>query len=360
MLLMQRRRGPGQAWRRAAACAGLVSSLGLPLAGAQTPGSGLGQPPLNGNVGPAAASAADPAPTDARAWLARSQGAAQNRNYQGTVVFTAGGAMASSRVAHYCDGSQRYERTEPLDGQARQVLRHNDVVKTLWPQSRLAVVEPKEPVSGFPALPGGDAPVAASYEMRPIGLDRIAGHEAQVVLFKPRDGLRYAQRLWAERGTGLLLRADTLGAQGEVIESTAFTDLQLGARSQPDAVLQPMKRAEAWHVLRPSIDRTQLDAEGWTIARPVAGFTLVGCVKRALDGATGQAAQVLQSVFSDGLTHVSVFVEPFDPKRHKAMRTVLGATQTVTQQVGNWWFTVVGDVPRATVDQFLAALERKR
>jgi sigma-E factor negative regulatory protein RseB len=70
---------------------------------------------------------------------------------------------------------------------------------------------------------------------------------------------------------------------------------------------------------------------------------------------------VLQTVFSDGLAHVSVFIEAFDALRHRqGMRTTLGATSTVMHRRGDWWITVVGEVPMATVLQFDAALERRR
>jgi sigma-E factor negative regulatory protein RseB len=316
-----------------------------------------------GSAGSAPASASAPASEmqpDVRAWWARIQSAASNRNYQGTLVFSAGGLVSSSRVAHYCDGTQRYQRIDALDGQARQVLRHNELVKTLWPANRVAVVEPRQALSGFPALPSGEVNPATSYEARLLGHERIAGHDAQVLLFKPRDNLRFAQRLWAERSTGLLLRADVLDPRGEVLETSAFTDLHLGARLQPEAVVAGMKKLVGWKELRPQIGRTQLDAEGWTLAHPVVGFNLVSCVKRPLVADGNGDVQVLQSVFSDGLTQVSVFVEPFDAQRHQASLSRVGATHSVAAQAGAWWITVVGDVPMNTANQFIKALERKR
>jgi sigma-E factor negative regulatory protein RseB len=70
---------------------------------------------------------------------------------------------------------------------------------------------------------------------------------------------------------------------------------------------------------------------------------------------------VLQTIFSDGLTYVSVFIEPFDPQRHaRAMSTAVGPTQTLMQQHGDSWVTVIGDVPPATLRQFAKGLERKK
>ena len=62
---------------------------------------------------------------DASAWLARIQQAAVDSSYQGTLTFSAGGVVTSSRLEHYCDGRQRYERLEVLDGHARLQYRHN-------------------------------------------------------------------------------------------------------------------------------------------------------------------------------------------------------------------------------------------
>jgi sigma-E factor negative regulatory protein RseB len=275
-----------------------------------------------------------------------------------------GGWHGVQRPVHqFGDGAERFERLEVLDGRARVQYRHNDVVMTVWPGAKLAVFEPRDPVAAFPALA-----VAAvlrpqdHYELRRVGQDRVAGREADVLLVTPRDGLRFAQRWWADRDSGLLLRADMLGPQGDVLESAAFIDVQMLGRQTPEAVLGPMKRLEGLRVVRPQPSKTQLDAEGWQVARSVAGFQQISCHRRPLDaGGEGPPVQVLQSVFTDGLAHVSVFIEPYDAGRHRqGMRTTMGATNTVMHRRGDWWITVVGEVPMATVLQFDSLLERRR
>ncbi|MBI5259490.1 MAG: MucB/RseB C-terminal domain-containing protein [Burkholderiales bacterium] len=299
---------------------------------------------------------------DVSNWLERIQKAAASQTYEGTMMFSAGGVVSSSRVAHICNGRERYERIEVLDGQVRKQFRHNGSLLTVWPQSRVAVVEHHDPIADFPALPAGTQRALDSYEVRPIGIDRVAGHEAQVLMLKPRDGHRFAQRLWAERESGLLLRADIVGPRGEVLESSSFTDLAIGGKLNADSVIGPMKKLDGYRVVRPQSVRTQLEVEGWTLGRPVPGFQLVSCHKRPLDpvadGLSGE--QVLQAVFSDGLTHVSVFIERFDAQRHRPMRTVLGAAHTLMSRQGDWWITVVGDVPMATVQQFESLIQRRQ
>ncbi|MDP2006346.1 MAG: MucB/RseB C-terminal domain-containing protein [Rubrivivax sp.] len=315
----------------------------------------------------APADAGHATPVEAKAWLSRISSAAAAGNYRGTMVFSAGGTMSSSRVGHYAVGEQVYEQLEALDGRQQRILRHNDAVHTLWPQARRAVVEKRETLAGWSTTPQVVDPQALEqYEFRREGRGRVAGREAVVILLEPRDELRYAQRLWADQATSLLLRADVIGqAAGQgaarpVLESTAFSEITIGIRPQPEAVLQPLRSLDGYRVVRPQQTRTTLEAEGLAITHPVVGFRLVGCVKRGMETAGGEEL-VLQAVFTDGLAHVSLFIEPFKPQRHNdELQAQRGATGTLTVRRGEDWFTVVGDVPPATLKLFAAAAERRR
>ncbi len=299
---------------------------------------------------------------DARQWLTRIQQAAAHQTYQGTLIFSAAGTVSSSRVVHIGEGREHFERVDVLDGQERQQFRHNDQLLTLWPRKRVALFEDRNHVADFPALPADGRRALESYELSSIGSDRIAGHAAEVLLFKPRDARRFAQRVWAERDSGMLLRADVLGPHGEVLESSAFTDVTIGGKLPVDGVLAAMRNLDGYRVVRTRVAHTNPQAQGWALGATVPGFQLVGCVLRPLDAPSdnGPLAQVLQSVFSDGLTHVSVFIEPYDTHHHKPLRTSLGATHTSMRQLGPWWITVVGDVPMATVQQFESMFERRQ
>lgn len=313
--------------------------------------------------GGSAASDARQRSVDPRSWLMRLHEAALQRNYHGTLVVSTATSFSSSRVTHFVDGDQQYESVVALDGEARSMLRHNDEVHTVWPRVRVAVVEQRDVRASFPALmAGGELRVLESYELRPLGVDRVAGYEAEVALLKARDALRFSQRLWAERQTGLLLRADILAPNGQMLESAAFSELALDGKPKPALVLEPLRHLDGYRVVRPAVLPTNLDNEGWRLASLPAGFKQVQCAKRSLDPSGGPSAPVvLQSIYSDGLTHVSLFVEPFDPKRHQGeVVGSIGATHTLMTRRDDQWVTVMGDVPTETLKQFAAGLERKR
>ncbi len=311
---------------------------------------------------------------EAQGWLQRMHAAANTGNYRGTLVFSAGGAMSSSRVWHYCVGDQTYEKLETQDGRPRQIVRHNDEVHTLWPQARVAVIERRDALPGWQVTPQRVDPQALEqYQVRREGASRVAGRDAEVLLLDPRDQLRYPQRVWADRASGLMLRAEVLGLgpDRQVLESAAFSEVEIGVKPQPKALLAAATRTEGFRVVRPRQERTTLEQEGWVLASQVSGFRLTGCVRRELDaaastastksGPTAPGAPVLQAVFSDGLAHVSVFIEPFDPNRHKSeMQAHLGATSTVTLRREGHWFTAVGDVPAGTLKLLAESLARRR
>jgi sigma-E factor negative regulatory protein RseB len=193
----------------------------------------------------------------------------------------------------------------------------------------------------------------------------VAGHEAHVLWVKPKDAYRYGYRLWSDKASGLLLRADVLGERSEVLETSAFSDVAIGVKAQPDLVLHAMKKLEGYRVVRPVLASTSLEAEGWTLRDGVPGFRQVSCVKRPLDPSATEndamASPILQAIYSDGLTHVSVFIEPFNAIRHtRQLHAFVGATQTLMRKHGEWWVTVVGDVPPGTLRMFANGLEHKR
>ena len=314
--------------------------------------------------------------SETRAWLLRIQEATKKRSFIGTFVFSAGGAMSSARITHYGQGQNQFERVDSLDGPPRQLLRHNDIVHTVWLQSGVVVVEKRDSRFTFPALfLGADEQVFANYEVLGFqGADRIAGHDAKVLLFKPKDQHRYGYRLWFDKVSGLVLRADVVGERNEVLESSAFSEVTIGVKAQPGQVLSAIKKLKSHRSIKVEMTPTTLDAHGLEQRALVPGFKEIRCFERPWAASQEASSngllpvaeepsptKALQVLYSDGLTHVSVFVEPFDAARHgRQVPTFLGATRTFSMRHADWWITAVGDVPLATLRSLALGLQRKK
>lgn len=309
-----------------------------------------------------AGGASVPASSEAQVWLERIRAAATQGNYQGTMVFSGSGLLSSSSVAHFCVGEQTYERVESLDGRQQRVYRVNDVVNTLWPKARVAVVEARRGAINLPSSTQTIEPRALDYyDFRLQGTERVAGRDAQVILLQPRDTMRYAQRVWVDKSTGLMLRTDVIDAGSKLLESVAFSEVEIGVRPQAETAQQVARRLDGYRVVRPQLERTTLEAERWQMARPVPGFAMSSCVRRTLPGADDSPARpVVHAVFSDGLTHVSVFIELNEANPgSNGEGAPMGATSSLRRQHLKHQITVMGDVPPSTLQAFVDGLERR-
>ena len=308
--------------------------------------------------------AAAPVERDMAWWIERMHSAPCQRPYAGTfVVSAASGAMASSRIWHACDGQQQMERVESLSGTPRTVFRRNDEVRTFLPQARIVRADRREAAGLFPSVPVvSGTSIAQFYAARVLGQERVAGFIADVVSFKPADTLRFGYRLWSETETGLVIKLQTLGTDGRILEQAAFSELDLNAAVRLEQLSSMMEATAGYKMVAPVVLKTSLQAEGWVLRQPVSGFVPVSCHRRSVSDADSSPS-VLQCLFSDGLASVSLFFEPFDAKRHSSrpQASAMGATQMLSQHVQpNFWLTAVGEVPLQTLRLFAGQLERSR
>lgn len=271
--------------------------------------------------------------------------------------------MVSSRIWHACEGSQQMERVEALSGTPRTVFRRNDEVRTFWPQSRVVRSDHRDASGLFPRVPVVEGTsIAQFYVARAVGQERVAGFIADVVWFKPVDSLRFGYKLWSERETGLVVKLQTLDANGRVLEQAAFSELDMNAPVRVEQLSRLMDATAGYKVVAPGVTKTTATAEGWALRQPVAGFVLVSCHRRTVS-ADDTAPGVLQCLYSDGLASVSLFIEAFDARRHPSQPQVsgMGATQLLAQRVlPDVWLTAVGEVPLQTLRLFAGQLERTR
>jgi len=294
-------------------------------------------------------------------WLLRLHEASKRRSYIGTYVVSSGGQMQSAKIWHVCEGAQRMERVESLTGAPRSTFRHNDKVVTFMPEQKVVRSEKREAVGNFPELvQSADNQIAEFYKLKTEGVERIAGLESDVVLLIPKDSMRFGYRVWTEQKKGLVVKLQTLDLDGRVLEQAAFSELQLDAPVKMDKLLQMMGKVDGYRVEESALVKTTASAEGWRLATPVAGFKPMSCYKRPTSGGA-LADDPMQWVFSDGLASVSLFVEPFDRQRHRQEPAMsMGATHTITRQLGSFWLTAMGEVPMSTLKQFAGGLERKK
>lgn len=298
---------------------------------------------------------------EAAAWLQKMAAAAQKLNYTGTFIYQSGGNSETSRITHVVDASGEQEKLEVLDGSPREVVRTNDEVKCFLPDDKVVIVEKRSQYKAFPALlPSSLGSLGEHYLIRKGKTARIAGFDSQIIVLEPRDNLRYGHALWAEAGSGLLLKARIMNEKGEPIEQFAFTQLQIGGVIDRAALKPKYDTADAaWRVQNALAAEAAPDAGEWVFKAQLPGFRKSAGMKRRT---ASSGTETTHYVFSDGLASISVFIEQLGARRENAEPATYsaGVINVYERVAAGYLLTVLGEVPPASLKRLGDGIEPKR
>ena len=286
--------------------------------------------------------------------LRRIYQATEKLSYAGTFVYQQGGRTETSRITRVTGPGGDIERVEVLDGMPKEIIRTRDTVRCYLPETQTVKVERRSDDRAFPAmLPERVSDLARYYTITREETVRIAGYDCVAVVLAPKDDLRYGYKLWADAGSGMLLKARTFNRKGETVEQFTFTQFTIGNVSR-DRV-RTRHSAQNWRIEDAAVVPANLTRAGWSLSAELPGFRKITEVTRKL----GESRPVSQMVYSDGMAAMSVFIEPL-AGRSEAVRpglSSLGTYHIFTREVANHVVTVVGEAPAASVQRMARQVE---
>ncbi len=303
--------------------------------------------------------AAESLPTaEASRLIDRANQAARQLSYQGVYVHQHGDMVENFRIMQLVEGGAEQERCESLDGPAREYVRTGNQYHMYHADTPLSIALDRMAVSRFfPRLTHSVGDVLASYQLRRLGRDRVAGLDADVYQLEPRDGLRYPHRLWLHEGSGLLLKSMMLGARREPIETYTFSEIRLGGGFdrkllKPTTPVRPvvMESSEGKPLL------AGLDSQ-WDIRNLPPGFVLQKQIVRKPKGEKARKVQHL--VYTDGLVTVSIFLDPSQVQLAPGLAQQ-GGMHLFVRPLNGQTVTVLGEVPGETVKAFAHAFNPRQ
>lgn len=292
------------------------------------------------------------AESDARQWLERMSMASQSLNYSGIFVYQRQGSLEAMQIVHARDESGERERLLSLTGPKREVLRDNQVVTCILGDRQAVVVNKSRPRTPFPvSFPTELMDLERHYRFKVLDEDRVAGLTCRVVAVEPRDEYRYGRRLCVHDESHLLLRSELTAARGDAIEQVMFTSVEFPQAIAGQKLLPDMDGADfTWYrepKEQPETGDSVADSR-WKVTQIPNGFMLTDHGWHQL---SADDAGVEHWVYSDGLASVSVYIEK-SLKDSEAYSGVShrGALNAYGTMVGGYYVTVVGEVPRQTVE----------
>ncbi len=285
---------------------------------------------------------------DALHWLNRMVTAARQLNFSGTFTYISGERLETVRIAHVAGESGEIERLETLDGSPREVIRREGEVRCVLPKLKTVIIDRQASRRTFPGrLPMSVSTLSEHYRIAKGAESRVAGRTSQIVMLEPRDNLRYGHQLWADAESGLLLKARMVDEGGELIEQFAFNEVQIGGEIDPSLLQARYNAAPDWRILNAHGNDTKAQEIGWQLTDALPGYRLMSSIRREV-GVDGHEA--LHLVYSDGLTSISVFIEPDTGAPHPGSDAKgflsAGSIGVYARAVDGQRLTVLGEAPR--------------
>lgn len=278
---------------------------------------------------------------EAVSWLQRVSDASRNLPYEGIFVMQMGDRMKTVQVENHANGPSSSSRLVVLDGQQREIRCYRNKSVTLVWDAKGQHLERRLGSRHFPdLLPEHAARLIDNYTLRMGGLDRVAGKECRSLELVPKDQYRWGYILCADQLTGLPLKAVMVAADGKPLVQYSFTSVRTGLAGKTDPDPPDVAPSDS---LRP-IESGAIEVN---ILPP--GYVKEIAIKRKLPKRNGE---VEHWVFSDGLSHISMFVEPA-PKNVISMKgqSTRGMMNMLTRKVGPYQVTVLGDAPWPAVEE---------
>jgi sigma-E factor negative regulatory protein RseB len=293
----------------------------------------------------------------AREWLDAMSEALQDLDYDGTFVYLHDGKLEAMHIIHQLNGGVERERLVSLTGSAREVIRDNQSVTCILPDSKSVMVGRSHPRQPFPVVPRDLDSLEKYYRLENIGDDRMTGLMTQVVAITPRDAYRYGYRFWIAKESKMPLKSDLTGADGAPIEQVMFTQLGVG-KDISDTALQASldEQAHAWqHQDIGGAATGEADKPRWVVQRLPEGFTLTHYQRKHMRPG-GESTDHM--VYSDGLATVSVYVEVASADDNDTLTGLsrMGAMNAYGAMVGGRQVVVVGEVPAVTVEMMARSI----
>ena len=301
--------------------------------------------------------------SDALALLQKMHLASQKNTYSGTFVLQQDNKIFSSSIAHRYDDGDEWEKVARLDGRAREYTRHNEDIVSYQPDSKSIRTEKRQQQDDFPAvLAFNGANLSEHYSFKLAEIARIAGNDCRVIIVEPKDALRFGYRFCAALQNNLMLQTQTTDLSNKVLEQISFSSVNFGAVDE-NLLKTSYQNTKDWKAVKGAV--TVSTSSGWAVKKLPTGFKKIREVRRLISyhfepNSKDKFAfhEVLQLVFSDGLATVSVFIEPVNEDQHNAVNQQ-GATTIFSRKQGDFWVTIVGEVPMTSIKLISDSIEYK-
>jgi sigma-E factor negative regulatory protein RseB len=205
----------------------------------------------------------------------------------------------------------------------------------------------------FTSMPADSKRFASAYTISVQASDRVAGRSTTLLAIDPEDSLRFKHRLWLDTETGMPLRTQLVDGNDTVLSEIRFAVIDLDAEFETDD-FQSEHAIDGYRWIERRKDVNTVAETDWDSDALPVGFERVSVHDEMLRGSDVPATHIL---YSDGLSNVSVFIEPA-AGRSSTTRSRIGGANSFSTTRSGFRITAVGEVPVETAERIALSMRR--
>ena len=267
--------------------------------------------------------------------LMKMNDALHRMNYSGTLVHIKGEDVNTLQVSHVVEGGVEKEIITSLNGTKNAVSNE----RTSFSLAK---------------VPQSIESMRKVYSLDVGAVKKVAMRECQIVVARPKDKMRYLQKYCIDKKTGLPLSYSLINNKHKAVERFTFTQVEIEASSDESLVEQA---ALILNVPPETIQAGGAPADDWEISKLPKGFYF-GQSPMSQNAEVQKGEDTDHFILTDGLSSVSVFISPITTVQPKVASAInSGALNVLTSQKNNHRITLVGEVPRATMQSIFENLK---
>ena len=287
--------------------------------------------------------------------IERCQKASQTLNYKGIYISQNGQELKSVEITHALHGSEQFTRINLLDGNADEVLSQGKNVVIYHKHDDNVVIQKREQQHLFPAIFRGKISEIKKYYLLSFGASqRVAGRMTQIVNLTPKDSLRYAYSFWLDEETSLPLKMVISNIEKKILEQSTFNKIQFNTVTDLDwftPTLDPLNK----YLIDDNITKEINLNRFWRAKNIPPGFKEVNFMVSKMAGINLVGNH---SVYSDGLSYISLFVQPVRKgQKPKVGDLSFNATNVSARYYKGYQIMAVGSVPLKAVRNLIDSVE---
>ena len=184
--------------------------------------------------------------------------------------------------------------------------------------------------------------------------DQVAGRPCQIIIARPKDRKRYLQKYCVDLEKNILLEYSLTNLERKPVERFMFTDFKVTNQYTGNTAPVPVSLAGE----KPAPKEGENHHSKWGFNSLPVGFRRVKLSVKETTQSENKPQEEEHLIVTDGLSSVSIFIAKDGGKKIGSKNSVMnsGALNILTRFQGEYTITLVGEVPRGTLQDIYVGL----